>query len=143
LVAGDGPLAAVTVDGRLLVEDGRVLTAPPGTRRAWWTVGGGLVVETGDTNQLDLPPLDVWTVDPSGAERIASAVDAADVGRCLVVTASGTTISFAEAAGEAASCGPVPEEFPLEHDQVADLALSPDEQQVLVVHRDNEIEVRG
>ena len=28
-----------------------------------WTVGSRLVVETGDTNQLAMPPLDVWVVD--------------------------------------------------------------------------------
>lgn len=65
-----GPLAAVTPDGRVLVDDGQVLAGPPGTRRAWWTAGGGLVVETGDTNQLDVPPHDgaVWWLEVDVAE---------------------------------------------------------------------------
>ena len=139
LVDGDGPVAAITADGVALVVDGRSWSVPPRVRKAWWTRDGSIVVETGDPSQVDLAPLDLWYIDAGGQRRLAERAEAADVGACLAVTATGTTVTF----HDVGACGDPPPAFDVDVGDVVELALSTDEQQVLVVGRRGDLEVRA
>ncbi len=127
LVDGEGPLAAVTADGRVLVEGAADLRAPPGVRRAWWT-SGGIVVETSTQSQVDLGPLDLWAVGAAEPEVLASGVDAADVGRCLAALATGDVVRFLDVG----RCGATPPELRGAAAPIVEVALSPDESRVAV-----------
>ena len=138
LVQGEGPLAAVTVDRRILVADAPSRPAPERARKAWWLRSRSIIVETGDQSQIDLAPLDLWKVDGSKSVRLIDGADAADVGQCLVAYARGPIVEFIDAGDCGRSVAPIS----IGTELISVVKLSPDETKLLVVHLDNTVEER-
>lgn len=103
LVTGPGPLAVVTTDDRVLVDDGRELDGPPGATRGWWA-GEAIVLER---QSLDPSGGDggLWMVSDSQQREVAIDIDAAAASQCLAAYAAGPTIRFVDVGG----CGDAPE----------------------------------
>lgn len=136
LVQGDGPLAAVTTDGEVLVDAGVTMPSPAGARRAWWAGSQNLVVETGNPSQVDLGPSNLWLVDKTGVQLIAESIDAADVGTCIAAAATGDSITFIDVG----ACGTVPASFSTGASTAREMALTDDETRLAVIDHNNRLQ---
>ena len=133
LVQGAGPLAVVTNDGRVLVDDGRVLPAPQGVWRTWW-VGASEQNATVVFEQRDLRRMvggvNLLGMRDGGVEGLATGADAVDVGPCLAAVAAGSSISFLDVGG----CGQSPDPLDISPypSGAVEVALSEDERALVV-----------
>lgn len=131
LVSGPGPVAVVTTNGRVLIEDGSTRSGPRDAWRGWWA-GDSVVIETRNL----LRPEDGVTVTSTSVEDVTttlvSQASAVDVGTCFLASAVGSRVDFREIGG----CGTIPGPIDLGafgfNGLVVGLRLSADEQRIAV-----------
>ncbi len=142
LVYGDGPLAIVTNDQRVMVDDGTVHPAPSGVWRAWWVgpdnASPSLLFERRNLSNVS-GGVELFSAIDGRIEPLITGVDAVAVDSCLAAVASGTLITF----HDVGSCEDPPSAIDLSidpsRDTVVALLISADDSVLTVALSDDTV----
>ncbi len=140
VVEGDGPLAVVTTDGRVLAEGVSALSGPDGTWRAWWIETAGnwttLVYEQRSLARA-YDGVTVWLSDGDQLSEVLTGAAAVDVKGCLAAVAHRQTVEIVDVGGCAIE---IPPPTSLEEDPLA-VAWSDATDEIAVAVRSGRIDI--